>query len=319
MEQFTGSDAWGYFNAFAFNWTTVDGQNDFRTVIRAYQDTPAISFEQIFVNGVQGSSLPNQDAVISGFPCFLIASPAETAHHLHASAQSVSAAATTQLGYVTWFDNMAEFNQVGQFSLNTSFLPLGLKNGGPFVIFDSSASNVVVFSSLSNFMAGSMQQLAEPSVAASATSLRAGLMGGIDSVPAGYSYSTVVYYGGAGVTRGMKAWGSALLQRYGTREDRAAGDFAARHLGYWTGRFLSAMHIMQLRAIRVFVLRMNLLCTVSYTPTDNGGYYYYNTEPGMTYEQTLIAVKQYSVQAGLPFRYLQLDSWWYYRGNASGS
>ena len=33
----------------------------------------------------------------------------------------------------------------------------------------------------------------------------------------------------------------------------------------------------------------------------------------MNYEQTLLAVRRYADEAGLPFRYVLLDSWWYYR------
>ena len=45
--------------------------------------------------------------------------------------------------------------------------------------------------------------------------------------------------------------------------------------------------------------------------TDNGGYYYYNTEHGMNYETTMINIAH---QISLPFHYIQLDSWWYSKG-----
>ena len=35
-----------------------------------------------------------------------------------------------------------------------------------------------------------------------------------------------------------------------------------------------------------------------------------------SYETTLLGVKNYSVAAQLPFHYILLDSWWYYRGNS---
>jgi hypothetical protein len=52
--------------------------------------------------------------------------------------------------------------------------------------------------------------------------------------------------------------------------------------------------------------------------TDNGAYYYYLTEPGKTYEQTIVDVWEYSRARGIPYRALQLDSWWYFKGRDQG-
>jgi hypothetical protein len=49
--------------------------------------------------------------------------------------------------------------------------------------------------------------------------------------------------------------------------------------------------------------------------TDNGGYYYYNTEKGINYEETMVNARH---QIPLPMHYLQLDSWWYYKGIGGG-
>lgn len=51
---------------------------------------------------------------------------------------------------------------------------------------------------------------------------------------------------------------------------------------------------------------------------DNGAYYYYQTEPGKNYEDTLIDVKLYADKVGIPYRYVLLDSWWYFKGTNSG-
>ncbi|CAF0936306.1 unnamed protein product [Rotaria sordida] len=46
--------------------------------------------------------------------------------------------------------------------------------------------------------------------------------------------------------------------------------------------------------------------------TDNGAhYYYYNTEKGINYEETIVNVYH---QILLPFHYIELNSWWYYKG-----
>jgi hypothetical protein len=49
--------------------------------------------------------------------------------------------------------------------------------------------------------------------------------------------------------------------------------------------------------------------------TDNGAYYYYHTEDGQNYEQTMIDALQ---NIPLRFHYLQIDSWWYYKGIGDG-
>ena len=48
--------------------------------------------------------------------------------------------------------------------------------------------------------------------------------------------------------------------------------------------------------------------------TDNGAYYYYNTVPNATYEETLILLKEYFDTEDIPIKYVDLDSWWYYKG-----
>ncbi|XP_062608013.1 uncharacterized protein LOC134269826, partial [Saccostrea cucullata] len=53
--------------------------------------------------------------------------------------------------------------------------------------------------------------------------------------------------------------------------------------------------------------------------TDNGAYYYYHTETttnnnSKTYQDTLIDVQKYSESVRLPYGYIQIDSWWYYKG-----
>jgi hypothetical protein len=49
--------------------------------------------------------------------------------------------------------------------------------------------------------------------------------------------------------------------------------------------------------------------------TDNGAYYYGHTEQGRNYEETLVDIRH---KIGLPIHYIQLDSWWYYRGIGGG-
>ena len=52
--------------------------------------------------------------------------------------------------------------------------------------------------------------------------------------------------------------------------------------------------------------------------TDNGAYYYYQTEPLKNYQETMLDVKAYHDKLGLPTKWVLLDSWWYYKGINGG-
>jgi hypothetical protein len=133
-----------------------------------------------------------------------------------------------------------------------------------------------------------------------------GLMGTLLSVPPGFRTSVLLSTvarpspppaaaaaaaaastAALGIGSTVRAWG-ALMQRAHARDVRAdaAKDFTNTHLGF---------------------------------DTDNGAYYYYNTEPGKNYEDTLIGVKAYAAAVGVPVRHVQLDSWWYIKGENGGT
>ena len=116
-------------------------------------------------------------------------------------------------------------------------------------------------------------------MAASQTSgnatLSYGVMGAVRSIPANYSLSTIVALS-RGVNQAMEQWGDILLSTYNKQRYAYKRDPAMQQLGY---------------------------------STDNGAYYYYNTQPGKNYEQTLYDVKDYAVAQNIPYRYILLDSW----------
>jgi hypothetical protein len=90
----------------------------------------------------------------------------------------------------------------------------------------------------------------------------------------------------------MMEWGSRLLTQYATKPRFAyRDDFVMQQLGYSTdnGAFYC--------------------CCTPYSPP---GQQCVNPPPlNETYEETLLAVKSYSVAEKLPYRYILLDSWWY--------
>ena len=53
--------------------------------------------------------------------------------------------------------------------------------------------------------------------------------------------------------------------------------------------------------------------------TDNGAFYYYFTAPSTNYDGAMRAVHDVEVvERGIPFKYLQLDSFWYFKGANDG-
>ncbi|NLH49639.1 MAG: hypothetical protein GX444_13710 [Myxococcales bacterium] len=109
--------------------------------------------------------------------------------------------------------------------------------------------------------------------------IRYGIEGEIAAIPAGFTHRFLLVEG-KGINATIEAWGEAIRRDRGVaRRDRYA-DLSLSHLGYWT---------------------------------DNGAAYYYNTEPGMTPEETLLAVKREADDLKIPYGYLQIDSWFYYK------
>ncbi|CAL1533730.1 unnamed protein product [Lymnaea stagnalis] len=151
--------------------------------------------------------------------------------------------------------------------------------GGPLVIFDN-ATNALVISPMSQFMAASDQLNSSSQV------LHYGIMGLVDTVPSNYSVDFIIYYSNEGINQAMSGWGLFLRELYGKKQFyRTFMDTTVNYLGYWT---------------------------------DNGAYYYYNTEKDKNYEATIIDVVNYINNTRTPFQYTQYDSWWYQKGHAQG-
>jgi hypothetical protein len=110
---------------------------------------------------------------------------------------------------------------------------------------------------------------------------------GIDSriatLPRGFSQQTLLVVG-HGIGRTFDTWGHALTDLQGKSRPANDADLSLNYLGYWT---------------------------------DNGATYYYNFEPDLGYEGTLLAVRDEFAQAGLTLGYLQLDSWFYPKGGSA--
>ncbi|XP_078674668.1 uncharacterized protein LOC144912809 [Branchiostoma floridae x Branchiostoma belcheri] len=187
------------------------------------------------------------------------------------------------LGYLSFGGNMFGGANIraGEWYYQTEGIRSGI-TGGPLAVFDQDL-NTVVLSPFSEFMAASVWHNGTGE-AESGGEVNYGIMGQVDNIPPDFDYQTILYYG-KGINQALHEWGGTLMRQYGKSRARTESDFSSNYLGYWT---------------------------------DNGAYYYYHTEPGKNYEDTMVDAMAYAKEVGIPYRYLQLDSWWYYKGAGGG-
>jgi hypothetical protein len=107
-----------------------------------------------------------------------------------------------------------------------------------------------------------------------------GINSGIASLPAGFTMQTLLVVE-KGINRAFDTWGRAMTDLQGKTRPANNADRSLGYLGYWT---------------------------------DNTATYYYRTDPNLSYEDTLLAVRDDFARQGIPLGYLQLDSWFYPKG-----
>ncbi|KAK3789015.1 hypothetical protein RRG08_058193 [Elysia crispata] len=220
-----------------------------------------VVFIQRFPKGLQNSATqPNQ--TISAFPSFLLESP--------------EVPDRGEVGYLQYGSFMLGDmdKKSGILGPNATFHG-GLDGSGPLVFFDRKG-NALVLSPLNNFMAASMWQEDHAPV------LGWGIMGGVDSLPAGFEHKTIAFCSNQSIGHAVEGWGQVMRQVYNKTQNvtdyHQNQDLSLTHLGYWT---------------------------------DNGAYYYYNKLPGKNYEDTLLHIQKNANDQNIPYRYIQLDSWFY--------
>lgn len=164
---------------------------------------------------------------------------------------------------------------------------------GPVVFYDN-ALNSLVLGATDHFMVGvtgrhgdgatlPRARAAPPTAPPTAPAEPAdpvvfsGIEGLVEELPAGFQFSSLLFVT-RGINRAVVDWCGLLREIHGVpARDPLADPFVA-NLGYWT---------------------------------DNGAYYYYKTEPGMNYAETLLHAARGFRARDVPIRYVQLDSWWY--------
>ena len=112
--------------------------------------------------------------------------------------------------------------------------------------------------------------------------LEYGFLGSIRSIPLNSTNSLIIYYSSKGINKLVEEWGKTMQIAFNRTNINRLNDLTINYLGYYT---------------------------------DNGAYYYYHTEKEMNYQETIIKIKE---NITLPIHYIQLDSWWYYRGLGDG-
>jgi hypothetical protein len=141
----------------------------------------------------------------------------------------------------------------------------------PWVYFDGEA-NAFVLSAASHFM--------NASTALSGGTLSSGVDPAIATIPAGFSFQTVLV-AQPGINAAYGTWGHALTTWSGKNLPASDATPTLERFGYWT---------------------------------DNGATYYYNYDAARGYAGTILAVRDSFKELGIPLAYMQLDSWWYPKG-----
>lgn len=278
-----GSDSIGYYSETQLHYEdTSNKKAQMIAKIRVYLENNAIVFEQAFPNGLQETSSSDADGLVTGFPSFVIR-------------DDDGGGSLGSAHWISWYygqKNRAERERrqlliapgfltptFTRWTSNTT-LPDGIGGSGVTAIFNDDASITAILSPFENVM--TISQLSpQPG------SVQFGIMGNVTQIPPNYSIKTIMYISNTGINEAMQGWGQ-LLRRYFNKPDASvarARDITLQYLGL---------------------------------TTDNGAYYYYYTEPGKNYMDTLVEYHQYAQREKIPIKYVLLDSWWYFKGSNGG-
>ncbi|MFX0098308.1 MAG: hypothetical protein ACFFCS_01930 [Candidatus Hodarchaeota archaeon] len=131
--------------------------------------------------------------------------------------------------------------------------------------------NAFMFSTLDSFFVTGIKKDKKTNA------ISCGLAGTVEKTPENFSLESLLCFD-KGINRIVEGWGALFRKRHGGEIRDPYSSPITAYLGY---------------------------------NTDNGACYYYNTEKGMNYEETMIAVSDHHKEIGLPMGYYELDSWWY--------
>ena len=303
----SGTGTFGAYTGYTLDWAAAGAGSAtlFETNFYVYDTLPGgggaggIVFEQVFPQGLVGSATGGNNELSTAFPSF---GPSLTK-------------LASDLGFLTW-TGVSVGAHAGQWTtagVNTGDFGT---NGGVVTLFNSSGY-AATFSPLTDHLT------AQPSFPGSLGEVFAiGFNGKLAAIPVGYRFSSVLV-AGQGITDTMHAWGDMLLTVGNKPRTTPTQDFQTAYLSYWTDNGEGALawlyvHVCLFHLPAPFHIFFMIITIIpfSLSPFFSGAYYYYHTETGKNYQQTMLDVKAYVIdQAKLPVRAFQFDSWWYTRGS----
>jgi hypothetical protein len=320
----SGSDALGAYTGVELNW--LCGSSPFATSVRLYSDHALgefAIFAQRWPNGANqtaaappsldnvGDPRNSQERVSSVFPAFA----------------PQPSSASKNMSYFVYHNQMLggmlDGTKYGAWSTEAIRASGGVPGGtmgGPLVVFGSAPSAfAVVIAPVTNPMAMNLRwRNASASVDGA---LQVGVLGSISAIPVGYVAESILFLGGAsaasctpfapgGVNCAVYGFGEVLREYKGAKPANmpaSASAAAAR------------------RAPRPPVVANDTTRGQLGYYTDNGAYFYYYSTPrpgaanATSYGADLRAIHSVEVeQRGVPFTYVQLDSYWYFKGAHNG-
>lgn len=104
----------------------------------------------------------------------------------------------------------------------------------------------------------------------------------ITTLPENHAHTTLLVLD-RGINHAIDTWGRVLTDLQGKVRPACDADATLKYLGYWT---------------------------------DSGAAYYYKFDAAKGYEGTLLGVRDEFARSGAPIGYMQLDSWWYPKGES---
>ncbi|EGD83514.1 hypothetical protein PTSG_04123 [Salpingoeca rosetta] len=259
-----GANSYGSFTEYTNTWKAASQVHfgfEVETAFKVYENGNRIMFTQRWVSGGKNTSAGTTDNVLSSFPSFNLSHTPPSSLHL---------------GCAGWFGTFIDDSHRGPAIGKWPDGTVGGKDFGPMVLFDRDTDDAVVFAAASEFMAASVEK--------TDNALRAGILGSVEEVPAGFSVAFSLTLNTTGVNNAMTSWGRALRRHYNKSSAPAQCDLTLQYLGY---------------------------------NTDHGAYYYYNPQ-SPNFNETLVGVFESAKQQSIPYRWILLDSWWYFKGTGNG-
>ena len=305
-----GTDKLGSYSGAELHWTCAS--TPFVTSVRVYRTAlgEAAIFAQRWPAGAVGTAVgaANPKAVAAGnaqervFSTFPSIAPA--ANNDDTDATSYFVYHNQMLG------GMHDGTQYGAWSAGAkaaALLPPNPTMGGPLVVFRPQ-SFALVIAPVTNAMA---MNLAWDDAA---RSIGCGVLGSVTSIPVGYAAETMLFLGSdtrdacapfatRGVNCAMRGFGESLLKYKGAKDPNSPA-------------ILHNVHDAD-GGIPTTTAPLDQTANWLGYYTDNGAFYYYYPTPD--YGTVLRGVYDTDVtERGVPFKYVQLDSFWYYKGTHGG-